>query len=313
MKLKLSCPSKTFLLGEYLVLNGGGALILNTEPRFELAVQTRGSGVVQGLAPESPAGQWIRQNRLVFQNVDVDFIDPHDGQGGFGASSAQYLLTHIATQILKNPGHREDFQIEPIWRAFRQLEVISHEGLRPSGADIVSQFVGGLCGFQMEPFAARAYRWPLEDYDVVIVPTGSKMATHEHLRGLKRVETDELQSVYSRAMETLAASDAGAFFDSVNDYYAELLEMGLVAEHTQVAVANLMSQPYVQAAKGCGAMGSDVIAVFVAKENRRLLDKALNDLGLRPVADANGIAGGFEMGVEEEESFIKPRAKDNLT
>lgn len=297
--IKLSCPSKTFLLGEYLVLNEGEALVLNTEPRFEFSVNTRGEGQVQGLSPKSPAGQWIRQNRMVFEKVDVDFFDPHMGAGGFGASSAQYLLVHIATQILKNPGRHEDFNIEQIWRAYRQVETVSLEGLRPSGADIVGQYMGGMCHFQTEPFQAQSYRWPFDDYDVVLAHTGRKTATHEHLRGLQRVETGELEIVFKRAMETLAVHDAPAFFDSVNDYYAELLELGLVAETTQVAVTTLLSQPYVRAAKGCGAMGSDVVAIFVAKENRHLLNQPLYDMNLRVVADTSQIQRGFEVHIEE--------------
>lgn len=36
MTIALSAPSKTFLVGEYAVLRGGPALLLNTSPRFRL-------------------------------------------------------------------------------------------------------------------------------------------------------------------------------------------------------------------------------------------------------------------------------------
>lgn len=300
MIYQLSCPSKTFLLGEYLVLNEGMALIMSTTPRFELVIKTDGTGIVDGFVPESPAGQWIRQNRLFFQNVDVQFLDPHMGRGGFGASSAQYLLSHVATQVLKNPKkgtefNPEDFKIEQIWRAYRQLETVSAEGLRASGADLVGQFVGGLCKFHMEPFRAKAFRFPFADYDVVLVYTGAKLPTHEHLRGLKRINTDELGWIYSRAVETLAVGDAPAFFDSVNDYYAELLEMGLVAEHTQVIVTTLLSKPFVAAAKGCGAMGSDVVAIFIAKENRDRLNSCLREMKLSVATDVSCLDRGLQV------------------
>ncbi len=305
MILRLSCPSKTFLLGEYLVLNDGVALLMNTQPRFELLLDQKGSGNIDGFSPESPAGQWIRQNNLVFKNVDVQFLDPHLERGGFGASSAQYLLSHIATQILKNPAKAkalekptDEFKIEQIWRAYRQLETVSAEGLRASGADLVGQFVGGMCFFHMEPFQARAFHWPFDDYDVVLVPTGAKLPTHEHLRGLKRVNTEELEWIFARASETLNARDAQAFFDSVNDYYAELLEMNLVAEHTQVIVTSLLSKPFVRAAKGCGALGSDVVAVFIAKENREHLEACLSEMGLSMAGDTSQIAQGLQVAIE---------------
>jgi len=300
LKIELSCPSKTFLLGEYLVLNNGAALLMNASPRFSLTVDTRGGGLVSGIKAESPAGQWLRQNRLTFEKVDVQFADPHNGLGGFGASSAQYLLIHIANQVLKNPDKHDDFNIEQIWRAYRQMETVSPEGLRPSGADIVAQFMGGLSEVHVEPFAGRAFHWPLEDYDVVLAHTGHKVPTHEHLRGLKRVDTDELEWVYTRAIETLEAGEAPAFFESVNDYYAELLELGLVAESTQVAIASLMSKPFVRAAKGCGAMGADVVAIFITKENRDLLTPALKELNLTWKADVSSVDKGFEIKILED-------------
>lgn len=304
MKLVLSCPSKTFLLGEYLVLNDGSAMTINTAPRFELRADTRGEGVVSGISPQSPAGQWIRQNKLVFANIDIEFLDPHLGAGGFGASSAQYLLVNILTQVLKTPGKNEDFNIEQIWRSYRQLETVSAEGLRPSGADVVGQYMGGLCGVQIAPFEAKSFRWPFEDYDVLLVPTGHKMATHEHLRGLKRVGTDELEIIYARAMETMAVGDAPAFFDSINDYHAELLELGLVAEQTQVLVTTLLSYPFVRAAKGCGAMGSDVVAIFISKENHEILNRVLVELGLKVVSSIEFLDKGFEIQIDEADEKI---------
>ncbi len=280
-------------------------MLMNTRPRFELRVNTRGSGLVGGLSPNSPAGQWIRQNKLLFAKVDIDFLDPHSQAGGFGASSAQYLLTNILSQILKSPGDRKDFPIEPIWRAYRNIETVSDEGLRPSGADIVGQFVGGLCGFQMEPFQAKGFRWPFPDHDVLLIQTGRKTTTHEHLRGLKRMNTEELAWIYARAMETMAAGDAQAFFDSVNDYYAELLEMGLVTESTQVLVTSLLSRPFVRAAKGCGAMGSDVVAAFIAKESRPVVEKLIRELGYEVAADVEQMDQGFQL-LEEPEAAPSP-------
>ena len=37
--IEISCPAKTFILGEYAVLDGGPALVLNTAPRFVCRIQ----------------------------------------------------------------------------------------------------------------------------------------------------------------------------------------------------------------------------------------------------------------------------------
>ena len=57
----VSLPSKTFLIGEYAVLNKGCGIVINTSPRFK------------------------------FENKK--FFDPHKQKGGFGASSAKWIFS----------------------------------------------------------------------------------------------------------------------------------------------------------------------------------------------------------------------------
>jgi mevalonate kinase len=297
VKIELSCPSKTFLLGEYLVLNAGSALVLNVAPRFTLTAQTRGEGMVEGIHPNSPAGQWIRQNNSIYKTFDLQFNDPHNGAGGFGASSAQFLLVYLLTETIKS--QKSSPQVETIWRAYRQLESVSQEGLRPSGADVAAQFAGGLVEVHTEPFAVQPRKWPFADFDVVLVHTGQKLSTHEHLRGLKRVDTEELEWIYSRAVESLGNESPEIFFDSVNDYHAELLELGLVAAHTQIITTTLLSKPFVRAVKGCGALGSDTVAIFTARENRKFLNATLREMNLSAIGDLSVMAKGYDIKMDE--------------
>src|SRR5690606_19354251 len=136
MKLKFSCPSKTFLTGEYAVLCGAPGLVLTHEPRFELIVSTNGTGVVQGIHPQSPAGYWVRTSRVFFESMDVIFTDPFSGAGGFGASGAQFLLVHALTTWLQSSTSKlmQGLDVSAVWSDFR---VITKD--RQSGADIVAQ------------------------------------------------------------------------------------------------------------------------------------------------------------------------------
>ncbi|MDX2164835.1 MAG: hypothetical protein SFW07_05390 [Gammaproteobacteria bacterium] len=59
--MRILCPSKTFLVGEYAVLTGGLALLLATPPCFS----------------------WDNEG----------FYDPYDGKGGFGASGADFVIS----------------------------------------------------------------------------------------------------------------------------------------------------------------------------------------------------------------------------
>src|SRR5665213_3933088 len=100
MNIHFSAPSKTFLTGEYAVLCGGPALVLNTSPRFELKA-VRGEFGVAGIPDGSPASQWIKQRAPLLADWKIEFSDPHQGQGGFGASSAQFLFVHALTTLLQ--------------------------------------------------------------------------------------------------------------------------------------------------------------------------------------------------------------------
>jgi mevalonate kinase len=301
MNLKISSPAKVFLLGEYSVLNGGLGFLMAAGPRFEMQIKSEGSGNVQGIHPDSPAGIWIRNRRQVFQNVDVAFQDPYHGIGGLGASSAQFLMTYTTELMLKNPETFKEHKAEVInnkivegsWRAYRMNEYISQEGVRPSGADLVAQTVGGFSLFQSEPFQVGKTQWQSDDYEIVVVHTNQKLATHEHLRGLKNIETDELQWIAQEAMEALNEENWDRYFASVNDYHAELLEMGLVAEHTKNYVASLISKPFVLAAKGSGAMGSDLLTIYIRKENRQHLVQFLEQLNLKILLTSDDVSGGL--------------------
>ena len=289
------------------MLNAGAALVLNLAPRFQMVASTRGSGLIEGVDPSSPAGQWIRQNAIHYRNIDLRFVDPHNGLGGFGASSAQFLFVYRLTEILKgdSASSTPEAQAESVWRAYRQLESVSQEGLRPSGADIVGQLMGGLSEVHTEPFAVAKKQWPFDDCDILILHTGLKLATHEHLRGLQRVNTEELAFIYSRANEAFAQEQADEFYNAINDYHAELLELGLVADHTKILTATFLSKPFVRAVKGCGAMGSDTLVVFVGRENRGLVEELISELqesfvGLRCVGDLSQIAKGLEIRTIED-------------
>lgn len=60
--MKLSIPSKTFVLGEYNVLYGGSAVLIATEPSFIIG--------------------------------DDDIYDPYKGSGGFGLSGAKFIASY---------------------------------------------------------------------------------------------------------------------------------------------------------------------------------------------------------------------------
>ncbi|MCB0406704.1 MAG: hypothetical protein KDD34_00795, partial [Bdellovibrionales bacterium] len=195
MKLRLTAPSKTFLVGEYAILHGGHALLANTEPRFEVIISTPGEGRCENIHPNSPAGQWARTHREAFEKIDFQFIDPHQGRGGFGASSAQFLLAWAWSLLDQVPFSRltEGLDLSQILKDYHSL--FEEKSTRPSGGDVVAQSIGGICQVATAPLTMTEKSWPFKDLDFLIIPTGKKINTHKHLEGLSDAGIEELKDV----------------------------------------------------------------------------------------------------------------------
>jgi mevalonate kinase len=324
MSLVLSVPSKTYLTGEYAVLVGGSALVLNTGPRFELRasrikaanagnsrdleksgaqnrdVAALGDGEVAGIPEGSPAHGWLKQREPLLRDWCLEFVDPHAGRGGFGASGAQFVLVHafttllqmnlesamigvaqatsntveivhsatkIETNALESVVAKIDTAImlldpKDVWNDYR---VFSKQG---SGADLLAQMEGHVSIVNMEKCEASSQGWPYKDIGFMIARTGQKIPTHEHLTGLKN---DSLQALREPALEAVASfgRDSGVeFARKVKSYAYVLRELGFQSPHTLELLAPIGKQDWCLAAKGCGAFGADTLLLLFAEQAR---------------------------------------------
>lgn len=288
----LSCPSKTFLLGEYLILQQGPALILNTEPRFSLIAHTNTQGKQNDIDPQSPAGRYIHDYKKDFGNTDIQFTDPHQGAGGLGASTAQFLLCYaLHKQLLEQP-----FDVQTPEQIQSLLNIYRHyawqgEGVPPSGADLLAQFSGQLCLYTKDT-ALQAMAWPFPDLAICLIRTGKKLATHEHLRQLQYLDTHQLASAMTKAISAIETRSGTEFVDALREYAEELEQLGLVAEHTQTLLQQLPNE-LILAAKGCGGMGADIIAVCLAVDKLPPFHDWASKQQLHIIADQSQLSPGL--------------------
>ncbi len=285
---ELSVPSKTFLLGEYLILLGGPALIVSTAPRFQLRVfeseRTRHS-----FHPKSPAGTLIRQREV--KKKYFEFIDPYCGAGGMGASSAQFVMIDSLLNSYSSENWRS------LYANFRALDSHQEFWCRPSGGDVVAQFNGGISYFEPNLNKLSKKNWKFEDLDFSLFKTPQKLATHEHLKNVKgplvelqKTEAFDLaKESLSQAAVALEKSQSAKFVTAFQSYSSILEKLGLVSLMTLKLIQELKSWPEVLAAKGCGAMGADVICVLHKSDIAlRVQEKALK-LGLKYLGSSNQI------------------------
>lgn len=146
-------PAKTFLVGEYSALAEASAMIVLTNPYFQLTLLTETA--LSGIHPESPAGLWWQQ-----QNTDygLSWNDPHLGRGGLGASSAQFLGSYLGSCFIKNRVP----DLNQMLGAYYKTSWTG-KGLRPSGYDVIAQSQQGCVYINKQKKIIESYNWPFKD------------------------------------------------------------------------------------------------------------------------------------------------------
>lgn len=259
--LKLRVPAKTFLVGEYLALSGGPSLIATTLPHFELKADNwRGTNP---FAKNSPGGKLWSREASKLEHVELKFRDPYEKAGGLGASSAQFGLLYA---YLNRHRIADGFDYRELLEIYRQC-AWEGVGQPPSGADLVAQLVGGVTYFDGRLFEAERLNWPFPDLVFTLVRTGFKVATHEHLKEKQNVPEERLRALVQEAKEALKDENSTQFSAAVENYGVALAQAGLLhGESAQLIEALRKANDElglgVTAAKGCGAMGADIILVL---------------------------------------------------
>ncbi|MBL7479518.1 mevalonate kinase family protein [Legionella bononiensis] len=280
--MKWSIPAKTFLLGEYVAITGGSAIILTTAPYFELSLT---DSIEQSpIHPQSPAGKWWSkaQNEGTF----LGWNDPYNERGGLGASSAQFLGTYWATCHLHQNIPDEQSMLEAYYQSSW-----SGEGLRPSGYDVIAQARKGCVYINKQKNMVQSYHWPFDDLSFLILHTGVKLATHQHLMNTTLpTQINEMSNLVDEAKLAFEQRDSTQLINAVNKYHQILSSLNLVEEHSLNMINTLKSNPEIVAIKGCGALGADTLLILTKRQNLHTLRKKMEHEGwtvLASEADLN--------------------------
>jgi len=258
-------PAKTFLLGEYAAIAGESAIVLTTTPCFEVSL-SQGNNA---LHPDSPAGQWLRS-----QNLSLDclyWFDPYQGKGGMGASSAQFIGAYLASCHIN--------QIQPdyesLLNAYYQC-AWQGKGLKPSGYDVLAQTQQGCVYINKNRQQMHRFDWLFPDIAFLLIHSGQKLATHHHLQSTTLpTDVHALSETVEQAKHAFEHNDSHELITAITTYQQQLASSNLTAPHSLQALEYLQQRKSVLAAKGCGALGADVLLLIVSEEN---LINETNDL-----------------------------------
>lgn len=263
-------PGKTFLVGEYIALEGGATLIFTSEPYFKLTTAPE-KHCPSPFHPDSPAGQWLDAHPELASNVRFQFINPYQ-RGGLGASTAEFLA------VYEYYYHATNQTIEPVSLLNTYQTLFSSHNLPiPSGADLMAQFCHGITYFNRQLNTLTSYHWPFNSLSLILFHTGHKLATHEHLRNHRR-ENSVYSPLHHAAQHTIDAftqRNASHFCAGINQYAETLQQLGLTANTTTELLKRFQRHPFIKACKGCGALGADVILLLCHVSHKQDL---LNEL-----------------------------------
>lgn len=275
--MKWLFPAKTFLVGEYVALQGGPALVLTTTPYFQVILE-KGNAACD-FPINSPAYN-LWQDDLSSHDYILHWQDPYRGLGGMGASSAQFLGAYYARSYIKNhpvlPAELLATYFKYAWNG---------EGIAPSGYDVIAQSMHDCVYIDGHSKTYEIFVWPFADLGYILLHTGKKQATHAYLQSLDELgDLNNLVSISKKACEACKKENSSNFINAINDYYLTLCQLNLVAQHTLDMIEVLKREKDILAVKGCGALGSDILLLLVAQ------DKLANKLTELKDAEYNVVA-----------------------
>jgi mevalonate kinase len=280
-KLTIKIPSKTFLTGEYAVLSGHSALVMTHKPYFTCSLidekldEDDDCSNSISFHKDSPAGRL--EVELSGSQHKWSFSDPHLGAGGFGGSTAEFIAVY---KILRPDGSLNDL-CERYFKLFKKNKT------PPSGADLVAQFNAkpSFHIYTKNPLSTSCHSWPFFDVEILTLKTDLKLATHKHLDKLGDLNFSELGEISQKVIASFLESNLKDFIEKVQNFSNVQSELGLLSRETESIAELIGSIEGVLAVRGCGAMGADVITVFVNKESMdyvweqiKLLNKRLKKI-----------------------------------
>lgn len=279
-----SIPAKTFLVGEYAALSGASAVILTTAPCFKLAAVNNIEETV--IHPESPAGRWWRS--FAERSLHLSWFDPYRGLGGLGASSAQFVGAYLASCSIEKKTPSTADMLEVYYQCAWQ-----GQGLRPSGYDVLAQASHACVYINKQQETIECYDWVFEDISFLLVHTGKKLATHHHLQAVELPDVVRpLSAIADEAKLALEEADSQRMVYAVNAYYQRLSNFNLMADHSIKMLKVLQSQVNILAAKGCGAMGADVLLLIIENKEKSEIIKQLAANGWNILANEENLHRG---------------------
>ncbi len=104
-------------------------------------------------------------------------MDPYHGQGGLGASSAQFIAVYLAHHTRQQQAISKEQLLADYLACTKQ-----GKGLQPSVMMSWQQLQKGCVYLDRNAGLCQSYPWVFEDLNFILLRTGNKVVTHTHLQ-----------------------------------------------------------------------------------------------------------------------------------
>lgn len=299
--MSLIIPGKTFLVGEYSALVGGSVLGLATGPGFKIDYQSKPKAkVVQDFSMESPAGQLLQDNSSFFENLKIKIQDGFTPYGGFGKSTAEFLSAQMHLGIGTELGN-----FEKIRQIYKDCSLKS--GAEVSGLDLAIQYFGGVTYYEHSSESYSQGPWAYPQYDFILISTGQKVKTHEHIQSLNKPMLASLNPLCEQVIASYFKKNIQEFVAGLKAW-SELLESsGFLSAESKNLKTKLEKNRDILCVKPCGAMGADVILVLCELEKSLSVQKSFQNLKLKVQATSLDLMDGVQSGLALSEVLENSR------
>ena len=294
-KTKISFPAKCFMWGEYLALYKSKAILATSFPGFTLYAKEG-----KGTCPfhlESAAGIFWQEKKDFFSTREVLFEDPYK-MGGLGRSSAEFAALFSLWHRNFFPNTEERTFILEAYGEYRKIH--RDQTSPPSGLDLVAQLLSSslfredtdLDLLKLWSIDMSKEKWkeiPSISLPFLMVATEEKQKTHKHLKELSfdtRI-LSSLNGIFKKAKASLLdypeAEKEIAF--CLKEWRELMDKSGLLSARAKHLCELFSSMPGVLGAKGSGAMGADILVLFVDTEKRKTVMESIRRKGYKKIYD----------------------------
>ena len=229
----------------------------------------------------------LQNNLLKTENLKIDISDGFTPYGGFGKSTAEYLSAEIKignTNKLKN--------FEKLRSEY--IEISQQSGAEVSGLDLAIQYFGHVTHYDSQTQQYTSNDWAYPEYDFLLVSTGTKVKTHEHIQTLSKKDLLELIPVSEHVIASYLKSNINEFIVGLKTWSKHLEQLGYLTQQSSELKSTLESHPDILCVKPCGAMGADVLFVLCDKEKTKNVQKKISELNLKIQATSEDLMAGVQ-------------------